>query len=289
MLIKFFNWYGGKYRIVHIILALLPDGITAFYEPFMGSAAVTLNKWRSSIEVINDLDPDIAFLFKLMADKEKGKTLLDRLLKIEYSESEFIRAKRASENRFRYIQDEFRKAELIYILITQSFNATRTSFRRGITNSEYQCSQRYNLPLVYQRLQGVKVLNMNGIDLMKEIKHNPTAFAFLDPPYRHELRSKGATKVYRCELPHKEQKRLLKTIADARCKIMLCGYRSKEGVDLYDQYLLPYGWKHYKLAELVKSCQCNMQKRDIGEEWIWVNYELPYVAKYFINLKTCEI
>lgn len=288
-MIKFYNWYGGKFRVVHIILALLPYDITACYEPFMGSAAVTLNKWRNDLEVINDLDPDVAFLFQLMADREKGKILLNRLLQLEYSEADFNRAKRASANRFYYIKDEYRKAELIFILITQSFNATRTHFRRGITKREYRDSLRFHLPLVYQRLQNVRVLNMNGIDIMEKIKLNAGAFAFLDPPYRHELRGKGADKAYKCELPYKEQVRLLTTIRDARCRIMLCGYRSDDGKDLYDEYLLPYGWKHYKLADLVKSCQSGLSVRDVGEEWIWVNYELPDIAKYFINIKTCEL
>ena len=130
---------------------------------------------------------------------------------------------------------------------------------------------------------------MNAIDLMERIKNNSTAFAFLDPPYRVDLRGKGATKVYKCEMTYGEQVRMLQTIRDAKSQIMLCGYRSANGHDLYDQYLLPHGWKHYKLAELVKACQGSMEKRDIGEEWIWVNYELPDVARYFINLKTCEL
>jgi len=129
---------------------------------------------------------------------------------------------------------------------------------------------------------------MNGIDIMEKIKLNAGAFAFLDPPYRHELRGKGADKAYKCELPYKEQVRLLTTIRDAKCRTMLCGYRSDDGKDLYDEYLLPYGWRHYKLADLVKACQMT-EIKDIAEEWIWVNYPLPDCAKYFINLKTCEL
>ncbi len=50
-MIKFYNWYGGKFIVVHIILALLPYNMTACYEPFMGSAAVTLNKWRNDLRL----------------------------------------------------------------------------------------------------------------------------------------------------------------------------------------------------------------------------------------------
>lgn len=289
MQIKYYNWYGGKFRVILYITPLIPLDITAFYEPFMGSGAVTLNKWRSNLEVLNDLDPDLVRLFKLMADKVKGKILLERLLKLEYSEAEFIRAKRATANGFVNIDDEFRKAELTYVLITQSFNNTRKNFRRGMSQRKYTEDLKFHLPYVYERLQGVRVLNMNAIELVAKIKNNPTAFAFLDPPYREELRGKGATKIYKCEMPYSEQVRLLMTIRDAKCRIMLCGYRSKDGHDLYDEYLLPYGWKHYLLAELVKSCQGSLSKRDIGEEWIWVNYELLDCAKYYINLKTCEL
>lgn len=64
---------------------------------------------------------------------------------------------------------------------------------------------------------------------------------------------------------------------------MLCGYKAKEGKDLYDIYLLPYGWKCYKLAEVVKACQG--KNKSMAEEFIWVNYELPESAKYVISMK----
>lgn len=39
---KAFRWYGGKNRMTHEINFLIPEH-TAYYEPFMGSAAVLLN------------------------------------------------------------------------------------------------------------------------------------------------------------------------------------------------------------------------------------------------------
>lgn len=65
---------------------------------------------------------------------------------------------------------------------------------------------------------------------------------------------------------------------------MLCGYKTETGTDLYDAYLLPYGWHCYKLADIVKACQTTKQK-DIAQEFIWVNYELPEMAKYVISMK----
>ena len=283
-LIRAYTWYGGKLRVAYEIGFLIPKH-RAMYEPFMGSAALTLNSMRSEIEVINDLDPDLVCFMKIMTDREKGKRLLERLNKLWYDEWLF---KEAMQHKCRNFEglDEIERAAMVYVLITQSFNSTRKGFsKKGYKDTfAYRKDILLHAPRVYERMQGVRVLNMNGIDLLEKISDNSSAFAFVDPPYRKELRGKNAGNVYACELPHAEQIRLLTTIQDAKCKIMLCGYKSNDGVDLYDTYLLSHGWHCYKLANLVKSCQ-NKDKKDIGEEFIWVNYTLPESAKYIISMK----
>ncbi len=285
MIIKAYRWYGGKIRMVHTINFLIPEH-KAYYEPFMGSAALLLNHPRSELEVINDLDRDLVHFMKTLADREKGKVLVDRLCQLWYGKSEFAEALESKKRNFKGL-DEIDKAVMVFTLITQSFNATRKDFSAKAykdTNA-YREDIRFHIPKVYERLENVRVKNMNGIDLLDKISDNPNAFAFVDPPYRHALRGVGADKAYACELPHSEQIRLLKTIREAKCKIMLCGYKVASGIDLYDRYLLPYGWKCYKLADVVKSCQASKAHRDIAEEFIWVNYELPDSAKYVISMK----
>lgn len=285
MIIKAFRWYGGKLRMVDIIRKLIPEH-TEYYEPFMGSAAVLLNHLRSKVEVINDLDSDLVCFMKTLADRDKGKLLVEELLKLEYGRHKFDEAKACMKTNYSGL-NEVERAVKVFTLITQSFNATRKDFSAKAykNNYDYRKDVRFYIPKVYKRLGNVIVKNMNGIDLLEEIADNPTAFAFVDPPYRHELRGEGADKAYACELPQSEQIRLLETLHEAKCKIMLCGYRSAGGIDLYDQYLLPYGWKCYKLADVVKACQASKEHRDIAEEFIWVNYELPPIAKYVISMK----
>ncbi len=285
MLIKSFRWYGGKIRLVPALNFLLPEH-TAYYEPFMGSAALLLNHPRSRLEVINDLDPDLAFFMKMLADRKKGKMLVQKLCNLQYGKRYFEKALAAKKNHFRGM-GEIDRAVMIYTLISQSFNGTRKSFANKLFSdtSAYRADILFHIPKVHERLQNVHVLNMDGIDLLARIADNPDAFAFADPPYRRELRGAGADRAYACELPDCEQIRLLTTIRDARCKIMLCGYKSDSGEDLYDTYLKPHGWKCYKLADIVKSCQVTKKHRDIGHEYIWVNYELPYEARYVISMK----
>lgn len=283
-MIRACRWYGGKFRLIHDIKFLLPEH-KEWYEPFMGSASLTLNHIRSKLEVINDMDSDLVCFMRVMADREKGKVLVERLCNLWYGQATFDEALQCKKRNFTGM-DEIDRAVMVYILITQSFNSTRKNFsKKGYRDTgAYRQDILFHIPKVYKRMEGVQVLNMDGIDLLEKIAENESAFAFVDPPYRKELRGKGAGNIYACELPHKEQVRLLKTIRNAKCKIMLCGYKQKEGVDLYDTYLLPHGWHCYKLKDLVKSCQTG-SKKDIGEEFIWVNYELPNYAKYAISMK----
>ena len=284
MVIRAYRWYGGKIRMVDKINCLIPEH-KAYYEPFMGSAALLLNHSRSEIEVINDLDQDLVNFMKVLADSEKGRLLIEKLSKLEYDREVFKVAMQHSKNKFKEL-DDIEKAVQVYVLISQSFNSTRKAYSKSAYRSTYSYLSDilFHLPKVQERLQNVHIKNEDGIDLLGSMVENSNAFAFLDPPYRAELRGKGADKAYACELPEKEQKRLLETIQKAKCNIMLCGYRSKEGIDLYDKYLLPHGWKCYKLADMVKSCQ-NKKNKDIGEEFIWVNYELPSYAKFVISMK----
>lgn len=279
---RFFQWYGGKVRLVTKINFLIPEH-DSYYEPFMGSASVLLNHPRSNLEVINDLDPDLVCLMKVMADREKGKELTGRLCSLWYGKEFFEEAMMCKKRNYAGMSD-IDRAVMVYTQITQSFNNTRKSYRSGVPTWKYREQIQLHIPLVYERMDGVRVRNMNGIDLMQKISTNSSAFAFLDPPYRRELRGKGAGDVYACELSNAEQVRMLKTIRQAKCKIMLCGYKTETGTDLYDAYLLPYGWHCYKLADIVKACQTTKQK-DMAQEFIWVNYKLPEMAKYVISMK----
>lgn len=178
------------------------------------------------------------------------------------------------------------RAVLTYIMISQSFNAARNSFSKGgYAGTElYHQDMLDNLPKVYGRLEKMKIYNVDALDLLSCYVNHEEVFAFLDPPYRHDLRGKNADKAYHCELSEIQQVQLLKLIRDAEAKIMLCGYKAEKGIDLYDQFLLPYGWKCYKLMEVPKSAQLK-SKRDVGQEFIWCNYELPPGAGEYISLK----
>lgn len=290
MPIKLFNWYGGKQRVLGEILSCVPHHITNWYDACMGSAVVTLNAPRHQIEMVSDLDDELIHLVSLLADKIMGANLVDRLIGLLWSEQVFKQALKAKENGYRGLND-YEKAEMIFITISQSFNSARKNFSRkgsGKNQRDYTNTLLANLPLVYERLQGVRVRKIDCVEVVDKTRNNPNSFVFLDVPYRWELRGVGARNVYGFEMDRKHHLHLLETCRDAKSCIMLCGYHQTVGIDMYDYYLgvgQPDSlWRRYTLAELRKSCQTTT-KRDVAVETIWVNYELPPMARYYISMK----
>ena len=281
---RFFRWYGGKIRMLEKLEALIPEH-KIYLEPFVGSGALALNHIRSPVEIVNDLDGNIANLFRVMADREMGKELISRLLNVPYDRKLFNVVREEQKNNF-IGYNSIEKAVLTYIMISQSFNATRSSFSKGgyASTELYHQDLLNNLPKVYERLEHVKIFNVDALDLLSCYVDNGEVFAFLDPPYRHDLRGKNANRVYKCEMSETQQIKLLKIIRNSTAKILLCGYKAEKGIDLYDAYLLPYGWKCYKLMDVPKSAQ-NKATRDIATEYVWCNYELPIWSGYYISLK----
>lgn len=258
---------------------------TIYLEPFVGSGALALNHAGSPVEIINDLDGDIANLFAVMADREKGKELIERLSHVAYDRKVFNAVREEQKNNF-IGYNSIEKAVMTYIMISQSFNAARSSFSKGgyASTELYHQDMLDNLPKVYERLKEMKIYNVDALDLLSCYVDNEKVFAFLDPPYRHDLRGKNADKVYKREMSEIQQIRLLKIIRNAKANILLCGYKSEKGIDLYDSLLLPYGWKCYKLMDVPKSAQ-RKNAKDFATEYVWCNYELPSWAGYYISLK----
>lgn len=152
--ITLFGYYGGKNRISDRLNIIMPKS-KIFAEPFVGSGTVLLNRERSGTEIVNDFDPAIANLYKVMADKETGRKLLEKLFMLPYDEGLFREAVECQKTNFKGL-DDIDKALMTFVLVSQSYNNTRKQFSRGDYDTvSYQKKIRSNLPKVYERLQGV--------------------------------------------------------------------------------------------------------------------------------------
>ena len=193
----------------------------------------------------------------------------------------FLKAKRIlNEGK---AQDDIEWAMCKYLRIVLSYNGMG-EFYQPYLGRYFTSMIEQKFPAVTERYQGVDIRCQDGVELIREAKDKEDVFVFADPPYLLNLR--GNKKIYDNEMGEKEHIQMLEYMQEAKCKIMLCGYydSEKKGGDLYDR-LLEYGWKRYKLADLVQSCS-NQKKKGIGEEFIWVNYELPPQARFYIRMST---
>lgn len=283
MQLRLMRWIGGKIRVIHILTALFPTVCTKYCEPFIGSGAVLMNKRRHKVEVINDKNKDLATLHRVLADRVKGKLLVDILTHQIINEGIFYEALQTLEERSTEI-DDIERARCVFLKYYLSFNA-KGDFYRPMTQDEYNRDVRYQLPNIYERYRGVQVRTGCGIELIEQFADNEDVFVFADPPYDPKLC--GSERLYKCAMPKELHIEMLNVMKDAKCKILLCGYAVENGDDLYDKTLIPSGkWKRYKVAELPKSLQANNKERSKAEEYIWVNYELPHFARYMFNMGT---
>ena len=61
------NYFGGKFTLADKLQMFFPTH-THFIDVFMGSMAVTLNKYPSKIETVNDINGEIINFFKVLRD-----------------------------------------------------------------------------------------------------------------------------------------------------------------------------------------------------------------------------
>ena len=89
----FFNYYGGQYYNKADIIKCLPMNTHRkhYIECCIGAGSVFLNKTRSIIETINDINPKIVNLWTVVRDR--CEELYDTLYDVDYNENQFLKWK----------------------------------------------------------------------------------------------------------------------------------------------------------------------------------------------------
>jgi len=185
-MISAFPYVGGKTLLADWITGVLPDHQT-YVEPFGGSAAVLLNKPRSSVEVYNDLDGDIVQFFEVARNQpDELKNWIERTpfseeLHSEWA-NEFYSGKRAD--------DPIKRAGRFLYLRYSQFGAkynSNSGFKRDTPRPRRTESQRWStvsedIDEICQRLQGVSIQNASFEDVIDRYDSPETVF-YCDPPY----------------------------------------------------------------------------------------------------------
>lgn len=256
------TYYGGKATHLDFILPLLKPNKKQL-EAFCGSSVVTLNSYRSEIEIINDIASRVSNFFEMLRINLYDDKFMDQISLTIFSEEDFEKAKIITT-------DPLEEARRFYILANQSFMSSQKSFQytpNVVRNSMSQNVSRWlgRYPLVERTVQRVKmmqILNTDGVHLIKKSAcKNTTVFA--DPPYPKEIRT--AKDVYLHEMTDEQHIEFLETVSKSPADIVISSYENS----LYDEYLLSRDdWR--KVLDKEKMLAGHSSKR---QETIYMNYD----------------
>lgn len=169
-----FGSYGGKRFLAHKIASYIPYH-KLYVEPFAGGAAVLYAKNPSPKEVLNDRDPEIAFMHRFIKDHsmEDRRALAKRDWTIRKETHERLKEMKPDTDRDRFYK---------------SFYLTRSSYgkMRGGSFNHANAGVKIDFPANIERAQAriknIAVHNKDYQDILKEYD-GPETFFYMDPPY----------------------------------------------------------------------------------------------------------
>lgn len=278
--IKAYPWFGGKYKFLKYYIALIGD-CERYYEPFMGSASIFLNKAPSDAEFLSDVDSGLVNLMKCLSKLENLNRMIDIVSNLDFDKKQFEAAKKRIDIKEQSAVPDGTDvlwAADVYRSIVYSFNSLRKSYR--FTENPFANCDLY---AVNERLDGVSIEKKDAFLVLDEIKRDNVRNAdntviLLDPPYLESLMN--CKNVYASGLTEMEQERLLLLIRDMKARVILCGYRSEnDGNDFYDRVLREGNakkgerrWRCYHVAD-AKPPSLKKNNTRILREFVWLNYD----------------
>ena len=257
-------YYGGKNRPV------LQDAILSrlmlqkgYMEPFCGSCGILLNRRPVKFELINDLDDLVVNFFKVL--REDPYELIRLLELTPYSRTEYRRAVEAIDSGESL--SDLERARHWYTGVSMSGRglfgrsfAPCTAPSGGSLSRAHRIRIDENLYRIAERLRSVTIENEDGVKLIRSVADRPDWTVYCDPPYPLENRK---SKAYRCESSPDLHERLLETVMEAECQVVISTYDS----DLYREKLK--GWHRTEL--------------EIGKNFFGMTSDIPAFEVIYAN------
>lgn len=258
------RWWGGKYYLCTKIIGLFPKHYGRYVEPYSGAASVLLNKPPGE-DYYNDLDGRLTRLFRVLRDH--GDELLRRLRLTPYSAVEFENCCGSAPTK----ADEIELARRDFVRWRMSRDGDGKNLaspakrsRRGLANNVagFLSVIDSELPKIVERLRKVEILCRPALEIIRQLDSPATLF-YLDPPYPHVSRAKGATEIYAHEMNDDDHRELSATLHSIQGKALISAYPCP----LYDE--LYRDWRRVNIPK----------KKDVGNgpkaaavECVWLNY-----------------
>jgi len=261
------TYYGGKGHSWRHIIPHFPPHHT-YVEPFGGSAVVLLNKPPSPVEVYNDIDSNVATLFRVLRDYPDE---LRRALELTpYSREEYVRSLGPLDG-----LDDVEKARRLIVRYRQVFGGTGQTATPGkwsysVTYSARRMAGAVSrwlstidsvLPAVVERFRRVQIENLPWQEIIRRYDTPETLF-YCDPPYL--LSTRNGYVGYEHEMTVEEHRELAEVLNSVKGHVVLSGYASPE----YDEWYA--GWKRIEFDAAMFARHDKGRSRDRRTEVLWI-------------------
>lgn len=169
--------HENKSQIAEWIIQKFPENYQSmnYFEPFVGSGCILLNKDPSIEEVVNDLDEGLMNIWRAIRDE--SKTFFNKIKRIDYKESTFERHKNKKEN------DYLNKAVSEFVLRQMSKSGQKKFFlpKEKTKKTKDWIGLIDKVNPIFERIKNVYFLNKNALEIINSFS-NPNCLMYCDPP-----------------------------------------------------------------------------------------------------------
>lgn len=251
-----FPYIGGKSKLVGWILDHLPAH-TTYVEPFGGSAAVLLNKPRSSVEIYNDADGDVVNFFDVA--RRRPDELREWCKRTPFSEELHNRWVEQFYQEDRPDDELARAGRWLFLRYSQFAGkvASPSGFKRecpadgkGAREARNWSNVPDRIDRVADRFSGVSVVNEDYQAVIDRYDSPETLF-YVDPPYF------GKEDMYRESAEHAALRSRLESIEG---RVVVSYTDLPEGYDSHPWVVLERGSNHNAggtSKEVTERLACN--------------------------------
>lgn len=208
---------SSKHALSPWIISHFPENYEqmTYVEPFAGSGTILLNKMRSKVEVVNNVNSKLLNIY--LALRDEPKEFLRRLNLCKCSEETYLRCvAKITKNQFDDYLDQAVN-EFVYNLM----NSGKKSFDEKKINS-WQKNLK-SLPNLSTRFSEVYIFNKPALKVIQAFDEKETLI-YCDPPYLHEM--KVSKTVYSSEMTTEDHIELSHALNSFKGNAIISGCQS---------------------------------------------------------------
>ncbi|MDF1547149.1 MAG: DNA adenine methylase [Bacteroidales bacterium] len=249
------TYYGGKNNMLKYILPIIPDH-RIYVEAFAGGAAVFFAKRPSDIEVLNDINGNIANFYKvLISDFDALNIEIECTLHDEYSHQQAQKIYFSKKP----VYNNIKRAWAVWVLSNMSYGSDFSSGWQWVKNKNdnwHPAIKLRNKKDAFKFLKGrLKLLTVHNSDALEIIQKRDgvDTFQYLDPPYV------GARQGHYSGYKKKNFGNLLELLPNLKSKFLLSSYRNNK----LDELIEKNNWNSIEINQRSSVSGRNFRKTEV--------------------------